>query len=279
MGSSPAFQMYTGEWLKTASLSMCEPATRGIWIDLCCAIWDADNKGSISGTVKQLARVARCLPSELEAALKEFEANDVADLEQDGDVWTITSRRMKKQLAEMHGNRERVRKHRKKKRGGNGDVTADVMPEKRAGTEEGRLKGEEGRMQVRGESGERGDPLSTFISITGYEPHFYHADKISQLVHDHDRWEALCYRWMDSEYKPQNVDGLLALYQKTKTDGQDQKPLTRSQYAGLPIQEKLERGGYRIEDFINGSTSDTGRSGEGGRALGAPAKRTDGAGA
>lgn len=137
--------MYTGEWLKTPALSMCEPATRGIWIDLCCAIWDADDEGSITGTVSQLSRVCRCDVQEMRAAIDDLVENDVADIGscEDG-FFTITSRRMRKQLAEMHGNRDRQRKHRSRNADSNGEVTGDVTQL----SEEGRLKTEEGRRKV-----------------------------------------------------------------------------------------------------------------------------------
>jgi len=56
----PAFQFYPGDWLKDAALARCTPATRGVWMDLLCAMHDLNRSGELRGTADQLARLARC---------------------------------------------------------------------------------------------------------------------------------------------------------------------------------------------------------------------------
>lgn len=76
----PAFQFYTGDWLKDPALSKCAPATRGIWIDAVCAMHEMDHCGELRGTSEQLARILRCSPAEVEAAIADLKANDAADV-------------------------------------------------------------------------------------------------------------------------------------------------------------------------------------------------------
>ena len=89
--------LYTGDWLKDPDLSMCAPATRGIWIDLLCAMHERDRSGELRGTTEQIARLARCSTVELEAALTDLQTSDAADVERRNGSWLIANRRMKKE--------------------------------------------------------------------------------------------------------------------------------------------------------------------------------------
>lgn len=93
----PAFQFITGDWKKDEKLSMCGPATRGVWIDLLCAMHDNDHSGVVVGTMIQLSRVARCTLLEMQDALQELSYTKAADIAQDGETITITNRRMAKE--------------------------------------------------------------------------------------------------------------------------------------------------------------------------------------
>jgi hypothetical protein len=96
----PYIPLYTGDWLKDAKLSICSPATRGIWIDIICAIHEADNGGSVIGTPRELARLCRADSSEVESAILELEKSSTADIERqlDGSV-KITCRRIQRHLS------------------------------------------------------------------------------------------------------------------------------------------------------------------------------------
>lgn len=78
-GKSPAFQFYMGDWMKDGALGMCEPATRGIWIDLLCTM-QIEGTGRLTGTYKALARVSRCTAEELHAALLDLLTTGAADV-------------------------------------------------------------------------------------------------------------------------------------------------------------------------------------------------------
>lgn len=115
-------QFYTGDWLKDPAVSICAPATRGVWIDLLCAMHEAGRVGSLSGTRDQLARLARCVPADLTQALTDIQATGAADVTDRNGVVTVTNRRMNREAKEREANTLRQSRHRGSK-ASNGDVT------------------------------------------------------------------------------------------------------------------------------------------------------------
>ncbi len=108
----PAFMFYTGDWLKDPRLSMCSPSTRGIWIDLMCAMHELGRSGQVTGTVEQLCRICRCTAAEMTAALNEIRLTKTGEVAERSDIVTITCRRMKREADERLAGNERVKKHR-----------------------------------------------------------------------------------------------------------------------------------------------------------------------
>lgn len=90
----PAFQFYPGDWLKDPSLSMCSAMTRGIWIDLICAMHESGRSGELSGTTEQLARIARCSTAEFDHALAELSTTKSAGVTFRNGLVTLINRRM-----------------------------------------------------------------------------------------------------------------------------------------------------------------------------------------
>jgi hypothetical protein len=119
----PWIQFFTGDWLKDPALSICSPATRGIWIDLLCAMHELDRAGELRGTPEQLARVARCQPVEITHALTELQTTGAAQVTERNGVVTLVNRRMKKEANERNGNALRQQRF-KQKRSGNASVAA-----------------------------------------------------------------------------------------------------------------------------------------------------------
>jgi hypothetical protein len=118
----PSFQFYTGDWLKDPKLSMCQPLSRGIWIDLLCAMHENEQSGEITGTVGQLSRICRCSPDEMSAALSDLSVTKTADVTICNEIVTARCRRMYKEAKERKQGRERVNRFRGKT-DGNTDVT------------------------------------------------------------------------------------------------------------------------------------------------------------
>lgn len=93
----PHIPLYTGDWMKDTELSLCHPATRGVWIDLLCAMHERNRSGELRGTSDQLARLARCSTVELESALTDLQTTGAALVEQRNGIWWIANRRMKRE--------------------------------------------------------------------------------------------------------------------------------------------------------------------------------------
>ncbi len=137
MAKLPFMQLFTGDWLKDPLLSLCAPATRGIWIDLICAMHECDRSGEIHGTREQLARVARCSPAEIDAALNDLRDSGAADVKScdanvtacnanvtlRNDVVTVINRRMQREHKSRNNSMLRVRKHRS-----NSSCNAGITP-------------------------------------------------------------------------------------------------------------------------------------------------------
>lgn len=99
MAGKPSFQFYPGDWMKDPALRGCEPATRGIWLDLLCAMWNGDTGWDISGTLRGHARVCGCTEDEMRAAIDELEQRNVAEITRhDNGTVTVGSRRMRRDM-------------------------------------------------------------------------------------------------------------------------------------------------------------------------------------
>ena len=113
----PAFQFYPGDWLKDPALSMCAPATRGVWIDLLCAMHET-RTGTVAGTLPQLARLCRCAPEDISEALTDLISTRTAEVQYQAatekGVITITSRRLKREAKLREEAAARQRKSRGK---------------------------------------------------------------------------------------------------------------------------------------------------------------------
>lgn len=82
----------TRVWLSDPAVSRCQPATRGVLMDLLCAMHEAGSP-ELRGTVDQLARVARCSPADFIHAAKDLKANRAADVsERRGGRYVIRQR-------------------------------------------------------------------------------------------------------------------------------------------------------------------------------------------
>ena len=75
MGKAPAFQFYPGDWIQDTRI--LSPLTRGIWIDILCFMWRADERGKLSGSECQLARILSCEKDELKTAIEELSVTKI----------------------------------------------------------------------------------------------------------------------------------------------------------------------------------------------------------
>lgn len=121
-----------GDWLHDPAVSMLKPTTRGIWIDLICAMHALDRCGTITGNADTLSRICRATPNETKAAISDLRSCNAADVtsgnENGTDIYTICNRRMRREHDRRKSNTDKVKDWRDKKR--NHDVTNDVTGEK-----------------------------------------------------------------------------------------------------------------------------------------------------
>lgn len=110
----PWFKFFTSDWLSDLKLSKCSPTTRGIWIDLLCAMHELDRCGQVCGTIEELARMSRCQPSEIELAVRELESSNAANVEKRDGMVTLINRKMTKEYKLRESERLRKERYRKK---------------------------------------------------------------------------------------------------------------------------------------------------------------------
>lgn len=86
------------DWLGDPAVSLLKPATRGIWKDAIDVMHQVDQSGRLEGTVNDLARLCRCTPTEMRAAIDDLKQRNAADVTERRDgvttVVTLVNRRM-----------------------------------------------------------------------------------------------------------------------------------------------------------------------------------------
>lgn len=122
MKKLPYIPFYTGDWLKDPALSLCSPATRGVWMDLLCRMHEAGRVGTLEGTVEQLCRLSRCVPADLALALTDLQTTGAAAVTERNGVVTLVNRRMNREAKEREANALRQARHRGSK-SSNGIIT------------------------------------------------------------------------------------------------------------------------------------------------------------
>ena len=108
----PWIKFFCGDWASDPQVSRCSPVTRGIWIDLLCAMHTSDSGGELSGTLDQLARVARCTSQQLRESLDELENTGTANVTVHNELITVKNRRLQREFKSRNCNRLRQGKHR-----------------------------------------------------------------------------------------------------------------------------------------------------------------------
>lgn len=107
MSKLPWMNFHTGDWLKDPKLSMCLPATRGIWADAIACMHEDSRSGTLSGTPCQLARALRCTESDLMSAIMDLQTTGAANITERHGIITLTNRRMFREAKEREDNRLR----------------------------------------------------------------------------------------------------------------------------------------------------------------------------
>jgi uncharacterized protein YdaU (DUF1376 family) len=124
MGKNPAFQWYPNDYLRdTRILSL---SSRGAWADMLNYMWYSEERGLLTGTHEQFARMLSCSIPEIENVLNELNVTQVADVTNSNGVVTVINRRMHREEKERKSTRLRVQKFRNGKC--NTDSNANITP-------------------------------------------------------------------------------------------------------------------------------------------------------
>lgn len=132
MGRLPYMQFYVDDWKSEFGLALCSLAARGLWIEVLGAMHQAGRSGVLAGTAEQISRVCRCTASDVVTALSELRLNGVAEVEEHDGVYTIVSRRMRRESRERAQTAERqARFQAVRKQCVNGAITGGITAFKR----------------------------------------------------------------------------------------------------------------------------------------------------
>jgi len=113
MNKVPAMMWYVGDWFKDPCVSICSPATRGIWFDALCRMHDL-RRGTLTGTPDQLARALRCTVTDFHAAMRELQTTETGVVRESNGVLTLVSRRLQREQKAREDGALRFKRHYKK---------------------------------------------------------------------------------------------------------------------------------------------------------------------
>ena len=122
MAKVPAFQFYPADWMRDTQLQMASASSRGIWINLLCAMWWAPTRGKLTGTVEDLKKLANCTAEEMLAFLEEVKRYVFANVTERHTRITVMNRRMTREEKSRISNR--LRQSRFRSRLSNAKVTS-----------------------------------------------------------------------------------------------------------------------------------------------------------
>jgi len=114
-------------WLSDPCIGMSPLAGRGLWAEMLNLMMKTKSY-KVEGSLGDLARLCRCLPHELDLALRDIERCKIAEVTKRNGIVTVVSRRRLREWKEREDTRLRVQLHRNKKLG-----TPPVTPEKPEG--------------------------------------------------------------------------------------------------------------------------------------------------
>ena len=113
--SNPWMKWWVGDWRKNPKLKLLSAEARGVWLESLCAMHEL-NACEMTGTVRELSKMAGVEKDEMERAIAELEKYGVADIEWDRSgtlpQLSLVSRRRKREDESTSYERERKKKYR-----------------------------------------------------------------------------------------------------------------------------------------------------------------------
>ncbi len=116
----PWLQWYPADWRSAEEVTLLSTPSRAIWFDLLNRMWlKTENRGTVSGTPVQLAKLARCTETEMFAFLVEAEQTKLGTVEwASNGVVTLGNRRILREEKVREQTVIRVARHRSRKKHG-----------------------------------------------------------------------------------------------------------------------------------------------------------------
>lgn len=124
MGKLPYFNFYPGDWRRDTQIQMASMETRGVWFELLCCMWDAPERGKLTGTIKDLSQMIGCTVKIFTRSLDEIKRLKIANVKEISAcnknvttcnrIVTLINRRMYKEEQNRINTKLRVQKHRGK---------------------------------------------------------------------------------------------------------------------------------------------------------------------
>lgn len=93
MAKAPAFQFYTGDWMKDPELRSVSLEARGLWVDLLCLMWESPQRGYmvarslLAFRYDQIARMVGASPETVQRLIEELEAVGVCSRDDRGAIY------------------------------------------------------------------------------------------------------------------------------------------------------------------------------------------------
>ena len=133
MGKAPAFQFYPNDW--TRDLEEHPLEIEGAWIRICCKLWWSENKGELTKSLIQWARILRIDEDKAISMIDYIKKEKIGDVTFSVNVTdrnkniTVRNRRMFRDEKTRKDNKDRQQRFRnKQKRGYNDENNADITP-------------------------------------------------------------------------------------------------------------------------------------------------------
>jgi hypothetical protein len=116
MNKRPAFQFYPADWRKDPQLQMCSMVTQGIWINILCCMWEANEEGKLEGTWQDFARLLGITEQDFKRFFIAAKRHKFADVTKRDGIVTIINRRMNSVFLERERAKKGMKAHRAKQR-------------------------------------------------------------------------------------------------------------------------------------------------------------------
>ena len=120
---APAFQFYVKDWLSDPELQCVSASSRGMWIDALCYMWEAPERGKLTGTEQEITKLLRATNGDFTQFMNDLKRHKFADVTFSNNEVTFVNRRMQRDEKERNNTRLRVSRFRS-----NAKSNADVTP-------------------------------------------------------------------------------------------------------------------------------------------------------